>query len=119
MMPIKSQQEKISTPNIKRTRCQVAIDIMKLIATTYPTKWTANDMAIQLNVNARTINRILTDMVQTGLFERKYNSYTISLSVMQQFYGARWAYDQEVNKITMLQTQKINRRGKSNGKDQK
>ena len=99
---------------IKRTRCQVAIDIMKLIATTYPSRWTANDISIQILVNKRTVNRILTDMVKSRLCDLKYNSYTISLEVINQFYGAKFAVEQEVKKITMIQSKK--QKGKPNDK---
>jgi uncharacterized membrane-anchored protein len=108
---IEKRQEKNSGIIEKRTpRCQVAINMMKLIATTYPAKWTANDIAIQLGINVRTINRVLSDMLQAQLFERRYNSYTLSLNVIEQFYGAQWAVKQEVNKSLMLTNKKNNPR---------
>lgn len=117
---MEKRQEKNSGAIEKRiTRCQIAINIMKLIATTFPSKWAANDIALQLGLNVRTINRVLKDMLDSGLFERKYNSYTLSLNVMQQFYDAKWTVNQEVNKSLMLGSKKNNPRGNPNDKNKK
>ena len=107
----KSQAEK-TVPTEKRTRGQLVIDTTKLILCKYPASWTAGDISIMLKANIRTISRVLRDMSKAGLIERKYNSYTLSLDIANQFYGAKWTLKNEIEKTIMIESKK----GDSNGK---
>ena len=95
----------------KRTRGQCVIDITKLILCKYPARWTANEISTALSANVRTVTRVVRDMTESGLLDRKYNSYSISPTIVHQFYKAKWAVDNEVEKIVMVESKKSKKRG--------
>lgn len=105
---LKKSQVKKETANGKRPRSQLVIDTTKLILSKYPVKWTAEEISIKTGANIRTVNRILADMTSEGLLERKYHSYTISIEIINQLYGAKWYIRQEMDKQIMLTNKKIN-----------
>jgi len=104
--------------NTKRSRSILTIEIIKTILSKYPAKWRSEEISIMLGANPRTVLRILKLMIDNGLIEQKHSSYTISLNLIEQLYGAKWALQQEVNKAIMLQSKK-NNKGDNNDKTKK
>lgn len=99
--------------NQKRTRSQLVIDVTRLVISKYPTRWTANDFAVMTSANVRTINRVLAEMTDSGLLEKKHQTYSLPLDVINQFYGAQSYVKQEMDKAIMIHNKK---EGKDNGK---
>lgn len=107
-----------------RTRSQLVIDVTLLVVTKYPTRWNARELSIMTGANLRTINRVLAEMTESGLLERKYHTYSLPLSVANQFYGAQWYVKQEMDKDIMIHNkgafhgkEKSNQRADSAGRN--
>ncbi len=98
--------------SIKRTRSQLVIDVTRLVISKYPTRWNAKEIALMTGANIRTVNRVLAEMTDAGLLERKYQTYSLPIDVVNQFYGAKWYVKQEIDKEIM-----INKKGDRNGKE--
>jgi len=96
----------------KRTRSQLVIDVTKLVMSKYPARWNAKEISLMTGANLRTINRVLAEMSDSGLLDRKHQTYSLPLEIVTQFYGAKWYVKQEIDKDIM-----IIKKGDKNGKE--
>lgn len=87
-----------------RSRSRMVADIAALIIGKYPVPWKADEVTLALGENRRTIDRALKDMLDSGLLEKKYHSYTLSAKLVNQIYGAQWYVRQTIDKDVMLKT---------------
>jgi predicted transcriptional regulator len=90
------------------TKSRLIINITKLILEKYPARWSAQELSVALNANIRSVNRALAEMVQLGLIEKKYHSYSLPLGMMQALYGGKHYVNQEVSKAILLHKSKPN-----------
>lgn len=88
----------------KKTRSQLVIDVTKLVVSKYPARWDAKEIALMTGANIRTINRVLAEMTESGLLEKKHQTYSLPVEVVTQFYGARWYVKQEIDKNILITT---------------
>ncbi|MFA5518835.1 MAG: helix-turn-helix domain-containing protein [Spirochaetota bacterium] len=86
----------------RRTRSQLVIDVTKLIISKYPVRWNAKEISHMTGANLRTINRVLAEMSESGLLDKKHQSYSLPLNVVSQFYGAKWYVKQEIDKEIII-----------------
>ncbi len=82
----------------KKTKSIIIMEIMKLILEKYPVRWNSKELSISTKAPIRTINRILSEMTQSGLLERKHSSYSLPIAIVNQLYGAKWFVRQEMGK---------------------
>ena len=80
------------------TRSRLIIEMVRLIMENYPTKWSAKEISIALNAPLRTVTRCLVELTEAKLFAKSYNTYSLTLELINQFYGAQWYIRQEINK---------------------
>lgn len=98
---------------MKRTRSQLVIDVTKLVMSKYPARWNAKEISLMTGANLRTVNRVIAEMTDSGLLEKKHSTYSLPLDVVTQFYGAKWYVKQEIDKEIM-----VHKKGdKTNGKE--
>ena len=98
--------------NHKKTRSQLVIDVTRLVMTKYPARWDAKEISLMTGANIRTINRVLAEMTDSGLLEKKHQTYSLPLDMISQLYGAKWYVKQEIDKQIM-----IHKKGDKNGKE--
>ena len=84
------------------TRAHLTIQVIRLIMEHYPTKWSAKEISVALSAPLRTVTRVLSDLTEERLFAKSYNAYSLSLEIINQFYGAQWYVRQEINKDIKL-----------------
>lgn len=95
----------------KRTRSQLVIDVTLLVMSKYPARWDSKEISLMTGANLRTINRVLAEMVDSGLLDKKHQTYSLPFEVINQFYGAKWYVKQEIDKEIQ-----IHKKGDTNGK---
>jgi transcription initiation factor IIE alpha subunit len=92
------------------TRTRLVIEIVKLMLDKYPIKWTSSEISIALGVNRRTVDRVLSEMMQSKLTEKRYASYTLNTMFINQLYGARWFVGQQTKKDILIEKVKNGRK---------
>lgn len=90
------------SPKGRRTRTTLILDVMKLIMEKYPVPWKASELAVITRTPKRTVDRVLKDMLVSGLLEKRYHDYTLSTALINQFYKAQWYVRQSMDKDLML-----------------
>ena len=96
----------------KRTRSRLVIEVALIIMSKYPIRWDAKEIALMTGANIRTVNRVLAEMADTGLLERKHQTYSLPFEIINQFYGAKWYVKQEIDREIMIQKRKEIKHGK-------
>ncbi|MBN2157891.1 MAG: winged helix-turn-helix domain-containing protein [Spirochaetes bacterium] len=85
------------------TRGRLTARITALILQKYPIAWNVPELALATGAGRRTVERVLADLVEAGVIEKKYHSYTLHNRHLNQIFGAKWAVRQEIEKDTMIQ----------------
>jgi DNA-binding IclR family transcriptional regulator len=84
------------------TRGRLTAGITALVLEKYPASWSAGELAIATGAGKRTVERVLADLVDAGVLEKKYHSYTLHGKHLSQIFGARWAVRQEIEKDILI-----------------
>ena len=85
------------------TRGRLTARITALILEKYPVAWNVPELSLATGAGRRTIERVLADLVDAGVIEKKYHSYTLHNRHLNQIFGARWVVRQEIEKDIMIQ----------------
>jgi len=96
------QQEGVAFMKQKKTKSQLVIEVTNLIFSKYPVKWKAKELALASGAKQRTVERILREMTDAELLEKRDGLYTLNFKHINQFYGAKWYVRQEIDKEIMI-----------------
>lgn len=84
------------------TRGRLTARITALILEKYPVAWNVPELAIATGAGRRTVERVLSDLVDAGVIEKRYHSYTLHNKHLNQIFGAQWVVRQEIEKNILL-----------------
>jgi len=85
------------------TRGRLTARVTALILEKYPVAWNVPELSIATGAGRRTVERVLADLMEAGVIEKKYHSYTLNNTHLNQIFGARWVVRQEIEKDIMIQ----------------
>lgn len=85
-----------------RTRAQLTAEITALIIGKYPVAWDVKELSLATGAGRRTVERVAADLLNAGLIEKRYHSYTLNTKLVVQIYGAQWYVRQELDKDSLI-----------------
>jgi hypothetical protein len=88
------------------TRGRLTARITALILEKYPIAWNVPELSITTGAGRRTVERVLADLMDAEVIEKKYHSYTLNNKHLNQIFGARWVVRQEIEKDIMIQNRR-------------